>query len=87
MDQGKICNIKTHYRKRILTNISSQMEEKKCPTPIKLLDAIRNLSQVANINATFEGHINVDCDVITTDKPSDENILESVQESLWALAI
>lgn len=140
MDQGIICNIKTHYRKRILTNILLQMEEKKPSTPINLLDAIRNLSKVwnvnvksetiancfrkagfvkvgtttnnsmpwheedylplshfaflessfktvANINATFKDYINVDYDVITTDNPSDEDILESVQENFGAPAI
>lgn len=35
-----------HFRKRILINILIQMEEKKPPTPIKLLDAIRTLSKV-----------------------------------------
>ncbi|CAD6995135.1 unnamed protein product [Ceratitis capitata] len=37
---------------------------------------------VANINATFEDYIDVDCDVITTDNPSDDDILD--QESLGA---
>lgn len=48
MDQGIIYNIKQLYRKRILMNILSQMEENKPVLAIDLLQAIRNLSTVWN---------------------------------------
>ncbi|XP_039968849.1 uncharacterized protein LOC126764505 [Bactrocera neohumeralis] len=46
-----------------------------------------SFERVANINATFKYYNNVDCDVITTDNPSDENIIESAQGSFGAPAI
>lgn len=48
MDQGIVCNSKTHYRKSILTKLLIQREDKKYPTPINLSDAIQNLSNVWN---------------------------------------
>lgn len=54
MDQGVIHNLKQHYRKQILINILTQMEENKPLMSINLLDAIQNLNKVWNVNVKAE---------------------------------
>ncbi|XP_053956218.1 tigger transposable element-derived protein 4-like [Anastrepha ludens] len=49
MDQGIIYNMKQHYRKRILTNILTQVDEGNSVMAIDLLQAVRNLSNVWNV--------------------------------------
>lgn len=54
MDQGVIHNLKHHYRKQILMNILTQMEENKPLMSINLLDAIQNLNKVWNVSVKAE---------------------------------
>ncbi|XP_053957785.1 tigger transposable element-derived protein 4-like [Anastrepha ludens] len=49
MDQGIIYNMKQHYRKRILTNILTQVDEGNSVMAIDLLQAVRNLSNIWNV--------------------------------------
>ena len=53
-EQSIICDIKQLYRKRILMNILSQVEENVPVLVIDLLQAIRNLSTVWNAFAKPE---------------------------------